>query len=216
MNSGVTSINELPSSNNSISSVPIQPQNNIIMNTMEHISQPTSQLPNMQLNQPQMERRSQNNIQDTPTNYNELVSQLQQAIQRGATNLPSRDIPINTNKITSDENIKPNFIPNANNQNYINNDMSVQDLINQDNKNSCKNKTYEQLFFELKLPILIGLLFFIFQIPTFKKIIRTSIPFLNNKDGNNNFYGYIFNTLLFVIIFYLLNKLMDNMTNYIM
>lgn len=229
INSGVTSINDLPSSgSNNTSQLPIQTHNNnnnIIMNTMDHISQPTSQMqiqmpgqlhnPVNHITHPMETRNNQNTIQPEQTNYNELVCQLQQAVQRGATNLPSRDIPIDHNKIVNDPNIKPNFIPTTNNQNYIQNDMSVNDLINEDNNNVNTSKKLEHLFIEFKIPILIGLLFFIFQIPTFKKIIKTSLPFLNSKDGNNNIYTYIYNTLLFVTSFYLLNKIIDNMTNYV-
>lgn len=216
MNSGVTSINDLPSAN-SISQMPIQPKNNIIMNTMEQISQSTSQMPNqLPTPPPPMETRVQNSEQQAAPNYTEMVGQLQQAIQTGATMLPSKHVPIDPNKVTNDPNVQPNFIPNAENQNYIHNDMSVQDLINEDNTKTNSNKTYEQLFMEFKMPLLIGLLFFIFQIPTFKKFLRNSFPFLNAKDGNNNIYGYLFNTLIFVTTFYLLNKIIDNMTNYVM
>ena len=43
-----------------------------------------------------------------------MISDLQKASQSGATTLPSRDIPMNTNNITQDEQIQPNYIPNDN------------------------------------------------------------------------------------------------------
>lgn len=214
MNSGVTSLNELPSAN-SIGSMPIQPQNNIVMNTMEHVTEPTSQMPG-QVPGPPMETRPQNTQQDSPPNYHEMVNQLQQAIQTGATTLPTKHIPIDPSKVSTDPNIKPNHIPATDNTNYISNEMDVNDLINQDNTKNNNDKTIEYLFNELKLPLLIGLLFFLFQLPTFKKFLRTSLPFLNSKDGNNNIYGYIFNTTIFVTLFYLLNKIINNMTQYVM
>ena len=48
----------------------------------------------------------------------QIVQGLQQA--GGATVLPNREIPTNNNAhLTQDEQIKPNFIPKAENENYI-------------------------------------------------------------------------------------------------
>ena len=50
---------------------------------------------------------------------NSFVTGLQQAAANGALQLPSRDIPQSQNHITQDTQIKPNYIPPQNNQNYI-------------------------------------------------------------------------------------------------
>lgn len=216
--SGITSINDLPTPNQ-MSNIPIQQQsNNIVMNTVEQISQSTSQMPGQMPTYqppPPMETRVQNNEQQTPPNYHEMIGQLQQAIQTGATSLPSKHVPIDPSKVTTDPNIQANFIPNSNNTNYIQNDMLVKDLINEDTLYNKSQKSYEFLFNEFKMPLLIGLLFFIFQIPVFKKKMRNIFPILVSKDGNNNIYGYVFNSLLFVIAYYILNKLIEYLTNYV-
>ena len=69
----------------------------------------------------------------SPDNYNEMISQLQKATMSGATALPSRDIPINISNTNNDPQIKPNFIPETNNTNYISNYENQNDLILQNN-----------------------------------------------------------------------------------
>ena len=59
----------------------------------------------------------QNNASVTldQTTISQIVNGLQQASSSGVTQLPSRDIPQNTNTITQDPYIQPNYIPPANN-----------------------------------------------------------------------------------------------------
>ena len=58
------------------------------------------------------------NQQQQPTNVtldqttiSQIVNGLQQASINGATKLPSRDIPINTNNLSNDPQVQPNYIP---------------------------------------------------------------------------------------------------------
>ena len=54
-----------------------------------------------------------------------FMSDLHDAAAAGATDLPSRDIPMDTQQITQDEQIKPNYIPPPKNENYIENDPKL-------------------------------------------------------------------------------------------
>jgi hypothetical protein len=56
--------------------------------------------------QPQLQMPPSSNI------MNEMISGLQRASASGMTNLPSRDIPMNTSNIMNDAQINTNFIPN--------------------------------------------------------------------------------------------------------
>ena len=50
----------------------------------------------------------------------------------GGTSLPSRDIPINNQKIVQDEQIKPNFVPQSEN-NYIEEESTTMEKMLQEN-----------------------------------------------------------------------------------
>ena len=61
------------------------------------------------------------------------------------------------------------------------------------------------MYDELNGPILVAVLYFIFQLPFFKKMLIKNIPLLINEDFNYNIYGYIFISIFFSMIFYFLN-----------
>ena len=125
------------------------------------------------------------------------------ASQSGITTLPSRDIPMNTNTIVQDEQIKPNYVP-ENNNNYINDNITITDTINVDNNNINR---LDEFYNNLQTPILLAILYFIFQLPIFQKYLIKYIPSLFGKDGNKNIYGYIFYSILFGITYVGVNQL---------
>jgi len=141
------------------------------------------------------------------TTINQIVSGLQQATSSGATQLPSRDIPINTSNISTDEQIQPNYIPQSENIDYIKNYERTSDMIDEYNKNSNINNTLDDLYDEVQTPIMISVLYFMFQLPIFKRCSFKYFPVLFAKDGNTNIYGFVFNSVLFGMLFYLLNKI---------
>ena len=56
---------------------------------------------------------TEQNTQVNQANYNQMINQLQKATLAGATNLPTRDIPIDPVTVNNDVEVKPNFIPDA-------------------------------------------------------------------------------------------------------
>lgn len=226
--SGITSINELPRSNMQNNNVhqdymmQQQPQN-IVLNKNEIITQSNNQMPGMEnlipsggyamqnpmlqnQNTPIMGNQIQNQVQQSP-NYNELISQIQKAAANGTTTLPSRDIPIDTMKVVNDNQTQPNYIPPPQvKENYIQNYETPQQVIEQNNKQTNMSDLFDTLFYEMQLPIIIALLYFLFQLPAVKKHSKIMLPFLFKDDGNPNLYGYIFNSILFASMFYVLLK----------
>ena len=133
----------------------------------------------------------------------QIVNGLQQASLAGATTLPSRDIPLHTEQLTSDVQIQPNYIPQPLSKDYINDEN---DNIN-DYYNSEKNyNSLDSLYDELQVPLLLSVLYFLFQLPFFKKNLFKYLPFLCHSDGNYNLNGLIFTCTLFGFIYYLLSK----------
>jgi hypothetical protein len=141
---------------------------------------------------------------------NEVVTGIQQASMSGSTALPSRDIPINTQPMMNDQEIQPNYIPNENNTDYIKNYETENDYIQNNMVYTNRKDSLEYLYEELQIPILIGLLFFIMQLPVVKSHLIKVIPGLFSADGNPNLTGYIVNSVLFSMIFYILFKFLNN------
>ena len=209
--SSTTSISQLPGNNMvpSGSEQPLQLQsntNNVVLTKNEVVSEATGQMQNPMMQQ--MGVQSQENKVD----YNEMIKQLQQATQSGATGLPSRDIPSDTHEIHSDVEIKPNFVPKTDNTDYIRNYQSQQDIVNQCNNTQHNIDNLDSFYNEFQLPLLIAVLYFLFQIPIFRKTVKKILPSLYGNDANPNLHGYLFNSVLFASVFYILIKIVNQLT----
>jgi hypothetical protein len=145
---------------------------------------------------------------------NQIVSGLQQANTSGATNLPSRDIPITTQGYTQDPQIQPNYIPPASNADYIRDYEDNNDIINSYNRSVDTSNSLDRLYDELQIPLLIAVLFFLFQLPAFKKLLFRYLPVLFFKDGNINIYGYVFTSILFGLIYYITFKVTSHFSKF--
>lgn len=177
------------------------------------------QAQNVKINNPIQEQIVQRNQQlnSTPQEeqkvYNQLVSDIQQASVSGQTILPSRDIPQSTNPLVQDKQIQPNYIPEDNQEDYIQNDTTVNQIIAENKKEEDTNNYYENIYQELQYPILVGVMFFLFQLPSFQKYLYNFIPLLFKSDGNLNVYGYLFNSFLFGFLYYVIEKILKNFLN---
>lgn len=144
----------------------------------------------------------------------QIVNGLQQASLAGATQLPSRDIPLQTEQLTNDAQINPNYIPQPtqSDRDYIN-DMNV-DNINDYYRDEKQQNSLDSLYDELQAPLLLAILYFLFQLPFFKKAVFKYLPFLCSSDGNYNFNGLIFTCALFGFIYYSLSKTVKNFSKF--
>ena len=138
-------------------------------------------------------------------NINTIVSGIQQAAQSGATQLPSRDIPVTSTHISQDEQVHPDYIPGTNERDYID-EEDDEDVVNKYNSREEREEVLNQAYDEFQTPFLLAVLFFLFQLPFFKKYLLIYLPMLFLSDGNYNLYGYIISSILFGIVFYLLSK----------
>lgn len=145
-----------------------------------------------------------NNLSLDQGTINQIITGLQQAGH--VTQLPSRDIPTSTESLTNDPQIQPNYIPQTEVKDYIKEDDDYDDIINDYNKKIKKSNNLDNMYTEIQTPLLIAVLFFMFQLPIFKKLLFSSFPMLYFKDGNINLYGYLFTSILFGIIYHVLNK----------
>jgi hypothetical protein len=106
--------------------------------------------------------------------------------------------------------ITPNFIPqptrNNDENDYIRNYQETEDIINEYNSGIEQKNSLDDIYNEIQVPILLAVLYFLFQLPFFRKFLFSYFPILFSKDGNLNLNGYIFMSTLFGILYYLLNK----------
>jgi hypothetical protein len=158
-----------------------------------------------------------NNSEYDQQTLNRIINDIQQAANSGNTKLPSRDIPLNTNNIINDPNIQPNYIPEPNNNNnqkdqleYMRNYYSNEDVIKNYNKNKTQQNTIDNTFNEFQIPLLLSVMYFLFQMPILKNKLFSFLPSLFSKDANYNLNGYVFMSMMFGGIYYIVDKYVLN------
>ena len=120
---------------------------------------------------------------------NQIVNGLQQASSAGLTQLQSRDIPRNTENITQDPQIQPNYIPpNRETEDYIGDYEDNDEIISKYNRRVDQDSSLDQLYDEIQVPLLICILYFLFQLPIFRRLLFKYFPVLFFKDGNINIF----------------------------
>jgi hypothetical protein len=140
-----------------------------------------------------------------------IVNGLQQASISGATLLPSRDIPMTTTGHSNDPQIQPNYVPQPQNPvDYIKNYEQSSDMIDEYNKNMSHQNSLDDMYNEIQTPLLLAVLYFLFQLPFFRKFLFSYFPILFSNDGNFNINGFIFSSVLFGLLFYTLNKVTNH------
>ena len=79
--------------------------------------------------------------------------------------------------------------------------------------NQKSHDSLEILYDEFQIPIIIGILYFIFQLPVVKSKFLTMLPSLYNLDGNPNLTGYVLNSLFFGVSYYVISKSLQQLQN---
>jgi hypothetical protein len=197
--SGTTSIDDLPTDplggQNNGNNMSLNASENVVINSQQ--SHAPSNTNNLNLDQ--------NTIQ-------QIVSSLQQASISGATLLPSRDIPMTTTNLSNDIQTQPNYIPpiQESQRDYISRSEQSEDIIKYYNNNLKAQNNVDDIYSEIQIPLLLAVLYFLFQLPFFRKFLYSYFPILFSKDGNLNINGFIFTSVLFGVLFYVLNKVTDH------
>ena len=146
------------------------------------------------------------------TTINQIVSGIQQA---GAiTQLPSRDIPMNTDSLMQDPSIQPNYIPPASNRDYVAMQPDNDDIINEYHQSSKRINTLDEVYDQLQTPLLLAVLYFLFQLPVFRKSLFKYFPFLFSSDGNSNLQGLLFTSGLYGLVYFITSRIMINFNKF--
>jgi hypothetical protein len=155
-------------------------------------------------NQPTSDKSLGINLDEST--INQIISGLQHASNTGITQLPSRDIPMSTNNMVHDPYVQSDYVPPSKNNDYITNDYSNEDIIHNYNKNQNRISSIDEIYNEIQIPLLMSILYFIFQLPFIRKFMFSNMPFLFNVDGNLNLKGLVFKSLLYGGVYYFLSK----------
>ena len=146
------------------------------------------------------------NLQNSQTtDINQVINGIQQASIAGMTSLPSRDIPRQQTHITNDSETRANYIPEGPDD-YIKIHQSNEDIVRRNAERNESNNKVNDIYDEMSLPLMIGVLYFMFQLPIVRKKLFKFLPMLFNKDGNPNLSGYIVNSVSFAALSLLMMK----------
>ena len=144
----------------------------------------------------------------TQDSIQQVVRGLQSAGE--STALQNREIPMNNNHVTQDEQIKPNFVPQpqqGQNAQYIESEQSsIENMLRKSSEKKSQQDRLDMLYSELQMPLLVMILYFFFQLPYFGKLLSRYLPTLFSRDGNPLFSGYLLKTVIFGLVFYGVTK----------
>lgn len=128
------------------------------------------------------------NSQLTPNVVNQLLNDINEASIKGDTQLLPRDIPME-NEI--DEESTPNYVPKG--EKYI-------------KQSYKKDEKLEKIYDEIQIPILLSIIYFLFQLPVFRMFMFKILPFMFSSDGNSNIQGYFGFSIMFGLFYYIISK----------
>ena len=166
--------------------------------------------------QPQHQQQHQQQI---PNNVmNEVMQGVQRASANGMTMIPTRDIPMNPNAFTHDEQARPNYVPQPQQQqsqhngtDYIKDHASMESIVRANARQSNQIDTLEAIYYDLQMPILIGVLYFIFQMPVFRAQLLHFLPSLFGEDGNFKMVGLTATSAMFAGTFFVITKVFNKL-----
>ena len=214
--SGTTQIDQLPTNNTN--TIPAQNVPENIPNTSPQVLSEQSNNENFKIEnygqQLNLERQDNNASQIPPIDYtSQLTTVLKEAQSSGATALQSRDIPQQTLHMQSDYQTKPDYVPDSKTNDYIGNILDKEKIILEQKQRQNHSDNLDYLYQQLQLPVLVGILYFLIQLPIVRKNLLTFLPNIFNKDGSPKLSGYIFNSVAFAFIYSLLVKLLNYLQN---
>ena len=168
----------------------------------------------------QQQHQHQQHQQQIPNNVmNEVMQGVQRASANGMTMIPTRDIPMNPNAFTHDDQARPNYVPHpgggggggGDSADYIKDYASMESIVRANARQSNQIDTIEAIYYDLQMPILIGVLYFIFQMPVFRAQLLHFLPSLFGEDGNFKIVGLTATSAMFAGTFFVIMKVFNKL-----
>lgn len=133
--------------------------------------------------------------------------ELKQAGQSNLTQLPTRDVPMNPLLHTQDNEAQPNHIPEERNPtDYVQQFANIEQAVKQGANNEKNDNFMENIYEEIQTPLLIFVLFFIFQLPSVSKQFNNQFPILLSNDSSLTLKGYIVKSFIVALLFFIIKK----------
>lgn len=145
-----------------------------------------------------------------PRNQQQQQHQPQHQPQQPQYRLPSRDMPNNTDEYTHDEQIHANYVPKKKlTSDYIRNFENDEENFIKKHENERAHRTNTaELAVRIQIPILLMFLFYVFHLSGFHSLGYKYFKGLGiyDGDGNMNSMGIMFKSILFGIVYFLMNE----------
>ncbi len=148
---------------------------------------------------------------------NEVMQGVQRASANGMTMMPTRDIPMNPNSFTHDDQARPNYVPDQRSVyfqdgvDYINDHTSMESIVRANTRQSNQLDTVEAIYYDIQIPVLVGVMYFIFQMPVFRAQLLHFLPTLFGEDGNFKMIGLTATSAMFALVFFIIMKLLNKL-----
>jgi hypothetical protein len=154
---------------------------------------------------------------------NEVMQGVQRASANGMTMIPTRDIPMNPNSFTHDDQARPNYVPDPRSvhfqdgggggggADYIKDYESMESIVRANARQSNQLDTIEAIYYDIQMPILVGVMYFIFQMPVFRAQLLHFLPSLFGEDGNFKIMGLTATSVMFALVFFIIMKLLNKL-----
>ena len=148
-----------------------------------------------------------------PVTGSQLVSSIKGVSNPDALKIPSEHMAPDPSANVQDPSILPTYIPPSDliDPNYIqahNTQAALQNIADVSKSEESFQNSLDATYEKFQVPLILGLLFFLFQLPTFKKTNQEYFPLLFSDEGQYNIKGYAFTSILFSVAYYMINIIM--------
>jgi hypothetical protein len=185
------------------------PTNYMPMNIHPNPYGVSAQNPIMETGQATNMQRMDEPRRDAPPHM--AAEHMQALAEMGHQRLPSRDIARDTAQYSHDEQVQPNYIPRANHPtDYVRDHYELTEKRLQEHEyRKRKESRLDMILTEIQVPVLIAVLFFLYQLPAINTLIFKRFSFLSlyDVDGNFNLAGLLLKSILFGSTYYFLRSI---------
>jgi hypothetical protein len=127
--------------------------------------------------------------------------------------LPSRDIPMNITDYTQDEEVQANYIPRSTEPtDYIRDyEEAESKKWKRHEEEKYRKESAEDLVTQFQTPVIIALMYFIFQMPVLNRLLfkyGSMLPFFR-EDGNLNLGGMCVKSVAFASVYFLMERIVQ-------
>lgn len=199
--------------NMNVQNVPTQNQQQPYINQQNQYINTQNTNPSQNQQQQYVNQQNQQvNAQNTNPSQNQVqglndmeMNMMMQAIRKpNTTQLPSRDISMSQTQQTLDIQSHPNFVPEQMKNTPSKSVRFVEEHQEQLHNTELQHQKernittiFETILDQIHIPIILSILYFIFQLPFFNERLFKQMPFLFVKEHRLSLYGIIIKAVLF-------------------